>query len=363
MRRLRLWHAAALASLVAAAAASAPALPAQVSQVAAPADSSVEALRALALVEGEVAVNGRFVRGDHVVPVGDTVRGPLVVMGGSADVQGVVLGNVTAIFGDVTVRDGADVRGGATAWRGRVIVEGGRVRGALRARAAAASRAAAAPLTRADALKLAAGWTAMLVVIGLAALVLLGRNVDATARVLADDFGRSFLLGVVGQLGFLPVLLFATVALAITVIGLLLIPFVLAAAPVALAGVTTLGWLAMALMIGRGLAAGATDDRGTMIRALLIGIAVLMAPWFLAAALSGGTGMTLATVFASGVTWVAGTAGLGAALLSRAGTGRSASRRAAPANAASEGWQTPTPVAGVAAARRPIPARPGAEPK
>lgn len=361
MRQFRLWHAAAFASLVAAAAAST--LPAQVSQVAAPADSSVEALRSLSLVEGEIEINGRFVRGDHVVPVGDTVRGPLVVMGGSADIEGVVLGNVTAIFGDVTVRDGADVRGGATAWRGRVIVEGGRVRGALRSQAFTATREAAAPLSRADALKLAGGWTAMLLVIGLAALLLLGRNVDATARVLADDFGRSFLLGVVGQVGFLPVLLFTTVALAVTIIGLLLIPFVLAAAPVALAGVATLGWLAMALMIGQGLAASSRDDRAAMMRSLLLGIAVLMAPWFVAAALSGGSGATLAKVFAGGVTWVAGTAGLGAALLSRAGTGRASVRRATPANAATEGWQTPTPVAGVATARRPIPARPGAEPK
>ena len=63
----------------------------------------------------------------------------LVVVQGNADIRGVVLGDVTAVFGDVTVRDGADVRGGATAWRGRVIVEGGRVRGDLRASPVAAA--------------------------------------------------------------------------------------------------------------------------------------------------------------------------------------------------------------------------------
>lgn len=338
-------------------------LGAQVSQVAVPADSADDAIRALDLRQGDVEINGRFVRGDHRVPAGDTVRGPLVVMGGSADISGVVLGHVTAVFGDVTLREGADIRGGATAWRGRVVVEGGRVRGALRSRVAHAA-ASTPPLTRGDALKLAGGWTVMLLIIGLVALTLLGQNVDVTARRLADDFGRSFLLGVVGQLGFLPLLLFTVVALAVTLLGILLIPFALAAAPVAFAGLATLGWLAVALMVGRAMSAGPYDDRAAMIRALTIGIVVLMAPWFLAAALTGGSGALISRVFAFGVTWVAGTAGLGAALLSRAGSGgRRRVAHVAAAPAGSSGWQTPTPVAGVATARRPIPARPGAEPK
>lgn len=335
---------------------------AQVSRVAVPGDSAGEALRALDLVEGELEINGRFVRGDATVAAGDTVRGPLVVMGGSADVSGVVLGDVTAIFGDVTIRDGADVRGGATAWRGRVVVEGGRVRGALRSNMRTSAPATAA-MTRGEALRLAAGWTAMLLVIGLAAMFLLGRNVDATARVLADDFGRSFLLGVVGELGFLPLLLFAVVALAVTILGLLLVPFALAAAPVALAGIATLGWLGMALMVGRALTGGPQDDRAANLRALGLGVLLLMVPWFVAAAMTGGTGALLSRAFAIGVTWVAGTAGLGAALLSRAGTGRRSVAKPAVAQPAAAGWQTPTPVAGVAAARRPVPARPGAEPK
>jgi len=56
------------------------------------------------------------------------------------------------------------------------------------------------------------------------------------------------------------------------------------------------------------------------------------------------------------VSWVAVTLGLGATLLSRAGTKRldarqrAGARRPAPEDLA---WQTPTPVTGVAAARRP----------
>lgn len=336
-----------------------PGIAAQVTQVGTAADSSGEALRALQIVEGDISLNGRFVRGDASVAAGDTVRGPLVAVGGNAEVYGTVLGNVTAVFGDVTIHDGADVRGSATAYRGRVIVEGGRVRGALRATPVASARQEAAPMSRAEALKLAGGWLAVLAVIGLAALVLLGGNVDATARALADDFGRAFLVGVAGQLGFLPLMLLLVAVLAVTLLGILLIPFALVAAPVAFAGLVTLGWLGMALMIGRGLGGtSSAEDRAGMIRSLTIGIVLLMAPWLVAALLQGGTGALLARVVAIGVTWVAATAGLGAALLSRAGSGASAGRRQPPAPPAGGGWQTPTPVAGVAAARRPVPARP-----
>jgi hypothetical protein len=62
---------------------------------------------------------------------------------------------------------------------------------------------------------------------------------------------------------------------------------------------------------------------------------------------------------AMAVSWVAVTVGLGATLISRAGTKRldarrravSAARRPAPGDLS---WQTPTPVTGVAAARRPV---------
>jgi hypothetical protein len=333
---------------------------AQVS-TAATADDSVQALRALDIVEGQVALQGLFTRGDHIVAAGDTIRGALVTFGGSADVQGTVLGNVTAVFGDVTVRDGANIRGSATAWRGRVIVEGGRVAGALRASPRAAARATTPPLSTGAALKLSAGWTAMLLIVGLVALVVASRNLDATARMLEQGVGRAFFVGVAGQLGFLPLVLLAVVALAVTLIGILLIPFALVAAPVAFAGLVTLGWMATALMIGRALLRTAPgQDRAAMIRALVPGVVLLMLPWIVAAALQeAGTVVVVARAFATGVTWVAATLGLGAAVLSRAGT--ASTRAARPATpAAMTGWQTPTPIGGVAAARRPVAARPEA---
>src|SRR5690606_19821103 len=170
-----------------------------------------------------------------------------------------------------------------------------------------------------------------------------------------QDFSKAFAIGVAAELGFLPLLLLAIAALSVTIVGILLIPFVLVAAPVALVGLVTLGWLAAALMIGRAEFRSAAEiDRVAQLRALVPGAGLLFAPWFLAAGLQeSGSAAIIARAAAFAIAWVAATAGLGAVILQRVG------RRASPRPAAATGgWQTPTPIAGVAAARRPVPARP-----
>lgn len=340
---------------------------AQVSGAAAPPDTVREALAAFRLTEEGVELNGRFVRGATTVEAGDSVNGPVVSVGGNAEIRGLVTGSVYALWGDVLVHEGAEIRGSANAYRGRVIIDGGQVRGELHAWSAPdtpRTEEAAVPMTTGRALQLTAGWTGMLVAIGLLVLVLASANLEATVRALEDDFGRALFVGVIGQLGFLPLLLLAVVALAVTILGILLIPFVLVAAPIALAGFVTLGWLALALLTGRALLRSrqGAGTRAEALRALLLGVVLLMAPWIIASALHGAGAMALVMrIVAIAITWVAATAGLGATLVSRAGSGR----RVAPVTPQPplQGWQTPTPVAGVAAARRPIPARPGAAPK
>jgi hypothetical protein len=346
MRTLRL--------IVAALALGPAALAAQVSSAALD-DSTRHALSALGLSADGFQVRGDLTIDDTArVAAGDTLRGPLLVIRGDADIRGTVYGNVTALFGDVLVRDGADVHGSATAWRGRVIVEGGRVRGAIGARPAAVAVSAAAPRTRNEALALAAGWAAMVLVVGLIALVVSGRQLDETVRALEQDFAKAFAIGVAAELGFLPVLLLAVAALAVTLVGILLIPFVLVAAPVALIGAVTLGWLAVALMVGRAVFRSASsNDRGALLRALVPGALLLFAPWLLAAALQeSGNAAVIARAAAFAIAWVAATAGFGAVILTRA------RRRPEARPTSAAGWQTPTPIAGVATARRPVPARP-----
>ncbi len=340
---------------------SAPGAHAQVSTAALD-DSTTQALRALGISGDGVEFRGFYkVSETATVAAGDTVRGPVLVLRGDADIRGTVLGNVAALFGDVIVRDGGDVHGSAAAYRGRVIIEGGRVRGPLGARPVAVAEASKPPRSTAEALTLAGGWGAMILIVGLLALVLAGPQLDETARLLEQSFSKAFFVGVAAEIGFLPVLLFVVVALAVTVVGILLIPFALVAAPVALAGLVTLGWLAAALLIGRAAFKGSVgNDRSALIRALIPGAVVLFAPWVLAAALqsSGGTAL-IVRVVAFGISWVAATAGLGAVILVRA----SATRKSGKPAASAGGWQTPTPIGGIATARRPVPARPEASAK
>lgn len=325
-------------------------------------DSTTRALRALGLSRDGIEFRGFYqMNQTGTVAVGDTVRGPVVVLRGDADIRGTVLGNVAAVFGDVIVRDGADVHGSAAAWRGRVIIEGGRVRGPLGARPVAAAEVAAASRSTADALTLASAWGAIILIVGLLALVLASGHLDETARALEQSFSKAFFVGVAAELGFLPLLLLTVVALAVTVVGVLLIPFALVAAPVALAGLITLGWLAGALLIGRAASKRAAgNDRPALLRALIPGAIVLFAPWMLAAALqTSAHAAVIARAVAFSVTWVAATAGLGAVILARASARRSVSKTPA----ADGGWQTPTPIGGIATARRPVPARPEASAK
>lgn len=331
------------------------ALSAQVSSAALD-DSTRHALGVLGISTEGVDLRGAFRYDDTLrVAAGDTLRGPAIAVRGSADIRGTVYGNVTALFGDVIVREGADVHGSATAWRGRVIVEGGRVRGALGARPAATTVVAKPPRSTAEALTLAAGWAAMLLVVAFLALVLSGRQLDETVRTLEQDFSKAFAIGVAAELGFLPLLLLTIAALTVTLVGILLIPFVLVAAPIALIGLVTLGWLAAALMVGRAVfRSAASNDRGALLRALLPGVVLLFAPWFIAAGLQdAGSAAVIARAAAFAIAWVAATAGLGAVILAR--VGRRKTQRPA---AAASGWQTPTPIGGVATARRAVPARP-----
>jgi hypothetical protein len=86
-----------------------------------------------------------------------------------------------------------------------------------------------------------------------------------------------------------------------------------------------------------------------------------MGLWVLASAFAWAPIVeTVLRAVAVAITWVATTAGLGAAVISRGGT-----RRSAPTVSLAAvndiPWQTPTPVAGVVAARRPTPSSPARE--
>ena len=307
--------------------------------------------------------------GGRVIPAGTTVDGPVVVAGGNLEVRGTVRGTAVAIAGDVVVRRGGTITGDAIAAFGDVSSEGtigGRAKpftgtfgASLRALLSGDETAAPArpPLT------LALGWFTVMMLIGLGVLVFASPYLEGVVDVLGQSFWRSFVTGIVAELGVLPAILLVSVALAITIIGALLIPFAVVAIVLAVAGLGTLGFVAVARLTGDGLggsSASRLSTRGNALRGVVVGLTVYMGLWLLAAALSNTpVAGTVLRLLALVVTFVAATAGFGAALLSRGGTRRDAAVTVIPAPASDAGWQTPTPVAGVVSARRP--AKPRAE--
>jgi hypothetical protein len=180
------------------------------------------------------------------------------------------------------------------------------------------------------------------------------RNFDGVVTALEQQFGRAFWVGLITQLAAIPALAVVVVALALSIIGVLLIPFAVVLFIVALAGLLTLGFLAVSRFTGRGLFRGAPDTRAVHLRSMLTGLIAYVGLWLIAAifAWSPVVGSILRAVAVAG-TWVAVTYGLGATVLSRAGTQREVARdKPRPVDEMS--WSTPTPVTGVVAARRPV---------
>jgi hypothetical protein len=300
--------------------------------------------------------------GPRRVPAGTTVNGSIVARG-PVDVLGTVTGNVVSLAGDVTVHRGGVVRGEALAVGGRVVADSGQVDGEMRSMAALPSLVnATAPVVDSrtptqrtlDAVRLVAGTFGVLLIIAIGVLLFAGPNLDEVVGTLERQFGKAFWVGLAGQLLILPALVVLIVALAVSILGILLIPFAVVAYAIAAAGLVTLGFLAVARLVGGALWRPANaSPRTRVLGALAIGVAVFFVLWSVAALLVWAPlAATVVRAAALAATWAAVTLGLGAAILSRAGT----HRRIASGGRAVElaAWQTPTPITGVVAARRPV---------
>ncbi len=309
----------------------------------------------------------RFTFGDRTLAAGSAADGGAAVANGTLTLRGTVNGDAVAWHGDVVVAPGAVVHGNAVAIAGKVRLEGGLVDGDVRALVGDLGQSAPADAPKsggavARSLVFTAAWLAVLIIIGIGVLVVASPNLDAVTDALEASVGRALIVGIAGQVAIIPVLTVLCVALTLTILGILLIPFAVVAYVLVVAGLLTLGFLAVARIVGRALRgaakAGGTGDRerrAAALFAVVAGVVILMAPWFLASSLAWSPlAHVIVRTMAVAITWVAATAGLGATLISRGGV----RRRTAPAavkamNAAS--WQTPTPIGGVVAARRPTP--------
>jgi hypothetical protein len=301
--------------------------------------------------------------GPRTVPAGTQIAGP-VASWGTIEVLGTVDGDVTALDGDVIVGPGGRVNGDVLAVRGQTRIAGTVTGSSLRFGGAlttsTATPAAAAGLGTWRALGITLGTLGILIVLGIGVLIFAGPTLDSVVDAMQGKLRKTLLVGIAAELALLPVLLLVVVGLALTVLGLLLIPFAIVAYALVAAGAATLGFLAVAVVIGGAIAkrrgSRPLTARATSLRALMLGVFTLLALWVVAAAISWSpVAAAIIRLIAAAVTWVAVTAGFGAVILSRVGSRREQLRAEPNVPLDDLSWQTPTPVSGVAAARRPTP--------
>ncbi|CAN5217000.1 hypothetical protein BH23GEM2_BH23GEM2_11100 [soil metagenome] len=200
-----------------------------------------------------------------------------------------------------------------------------------------------------------AGWYAVLVLIGLAMLVFAGERLRQVTETLERDAVGALITGVIAGVASVPLLIAVIVVLALTIIGILLIPFGVVAVLLAYAGLALLGFLAVASVIGRALLGdrkARMSERALALTGLLTGLTLLLSVWLVAAAFTWSpmVGLVLRSM-ALGLTAVAITAGVGAVVKSfRVAADRDAEIAAPVVDELA--WQTPTPVGGIVAVRR-----------
>ena len=224
--------------------------------------------------------------------------------------------------------------------------------------APAAAPAASVPMTIVGRAAGLVGVFATLLILGFGVVTFGRPNLEIVSDTVAVSFGRSFLVGMLGQILLLPTVGLLTVGLVLTIAGTLLVPFALMVCAL-LAIIAVLGGsLAVAHAMGenitrrrmaRGLVASPNSYRYLMTG--LLWLAAVWVGWVLFGWVPVAGGLIFG-VAALG-TWAVGTVGFGAALLSRGGVRENfAGRFLAPAMMTDE-YLWATPQFGVPAVQRP----------
>ena len=329
-------------------------------------------LRRAAGLEGSalrVTVPGGQARAGHYsIGSGETVKGPLLVIRGDADVFGTLEGNLATVDGNVTVYPGAVVTGDVLAVAGDVRDRGGEIRGEIRTLRAQPTPpqpkppAEAAPSRLALTARNAAGLAGVfitLLLIGTGMVMFARPPLEVVSDTVAASFGRAFLVGLLGQILLLPTFGMLVVGLILSVAGILLLPFAVIVYGLLVVVAVLGGFLAVAHAMGerytrRQLAMGASIATANSYRYVtvgLIGILTLWAVWvFFGWVPVAGTLLLAAAAL---VTWLLATVGFGAALLSRAGYREEFAGRLLPAEALTDEFLWATPQFGVPAQSRP----------
>ena len=306
--------------------------------------------------------------GNYSIGSAESFDGHLLVVDGNADVYGRLRGNLVTLRGDVVLHPGSMVAGDILTLSGKVRDLGGEIGGEVRSLESAASgpsRAQAGPAALSPVMSVfyrvagVVGVFLTLLVLGFGVIIFGRQNLEIVSDTVSHSFGRSFVTGLLGQILLLPTFGMLVVGLVLSVAGILLLPFAVAVfAMLVVVGVVG-GYLAVAHALGetytrRRMALGVIVRSPNSYRYLLIGLLAIASLWT-AWALFGwvpvaGSIMWGAAFF---VSWLLGTAGFGAALLSRAGIKENFSGRLCPPEAMTDEYLWATPQFGVPAGRRP----------
>lgn len=261
--------------------------------------------------------------GDLTIPSGTTTSGSVLVIRGNLDVYGNVDGAATAVLGDVVVHDGGRVRGGAVALGGHVRNEGGSILGVIKDVGPTHNTSTVSfggrPRTTLGSLVAAIIWLLVLLLVGTFVLFFLRDYFTRAVEVVTNETGRSLLTGVLGGLASIPALIAIIVALAITIIGVFVIPFGVAAFLIAVSGIAILGFLAVAHVAGIAIAGKreAETPAGRELQYLYTGILAFSGMWIVAAAFTWFPILgSILRMLAFSVTLVAVATGFGAVILS-----------------------------------------------
>ena len=207
-------------------------------------------------------------------------------------------------------------------------------------------------------MKLTLGWSAILILLGLGVLVFAPEKLRRITDTLGDDPVSALTTGLIVDLATIPALIVLLILLTVTLLGILLIPFAIVAFLLMWMGIAALGFFAVAQVAGMaamGPKQRTMSQRGAALGGLITGLIIFLLPWLAAAAMTwSSTPALILRGIAVTVTFVAVTAGLGAVV--RAHKPVRATPYIPPATHTREelAWQTPTPVGGVVAAKRPV---------
>lgn len=273
-----------------------------------------------------------------VVAADEEVRDAVVSIGAPVRVDGRVRDGVVVLGGDLELTATADVRGDITVIGGDItIADGARHSGAVHHTVGVGwprwswswpsfGWARFEPQGAGRWLPLA-GTTSRLLLLGVALFALAALAAGRLQRIgaaAADAPVRSAVTGFAIQVLFVPVLVIASIVLAVTIVGLPFVAILVPLAVVALFVTMLVGFASLALRLGSRVLAGGGDAPGA-IAATLTGMVLLLLPTLVARLAGIGPDllhwptMTLLTV-GTVVEYVAWTVGLGAA--ARTGLGR-----------------------------------------